>query len=546
MFLSNQLDNQFSRSRNVSRNIIFGYINRCVSLLLPFVVRTVVIIRFGALYLGMNSLLASIFQMLNMAELGFGAAVVYSLYRPLAEGDTDTVCAYLGTYRKIYRVIGLVILAAGLALLPFFPYLLRGQAVPEEMDIFIWYLIFLADAVSGYMLFGYKTAIPYALQRNDLLNRIDTVVLIGRTLVQITFLFLTDSFYFYLLTSLGFTILRNFLISHLVDRYYPQYVCRGQIDMAQFGELKRLVGGLSLSKFRGASRNMIDSLTITVFVSLAMTAIYSNYFLVHSAVSSLFGIICTSMMASVGNSIVTESVEKNYQDMRRFNFIYMLLAGWAVICMLCLYQPFMSLWVGQDLMLGMPEVVALCLYFYVLKMGDLRWIYFQGVGLWWKARYIVIAEIIANIVLNFLLAKYWGVLGIILATLFSLFFINFIGEAWILFKEYFNNDRLVTFFADQALYFGVTVVIALACVWACERVGAVCNFGEGAVTVMGGVACENEGLAKLYGVVGLIVRALICTLLTMAGYYLAFGRTVRYMDAKNWIVSRIRGVKGEE
>ena len=55
----------------------------------------------------MNSLLGSIFQMLNLAELGFGAAVVYSLYRPVAEGDTDIVCAYLGTYRKIYRVIGL-------------------------------------------------------------------------------------------------------------------------------------------------------------------------------------------------------------------------------------------------------------------------------------------------------------------------------------------------------------------------------------------------------------------------------------------------------
>lgn len=252
-----------------------------------------------------------------------------------------------------------------------------------------------------------------------------------------------------------------YMVSHLVERYYPQYVCRGRIDEAQFGELKRLVGGLSLSKFRGASRHMIDSLCITVFVSLTVTAIYSNYFLILSAVTSLFGIIGTSMVASVGNSIVTESVEKNYRDMRRFNFMYMLLAGWAVVCMLCLYQPFVQLWMGgaltggavaaggamaqggvaaseavvqggaiagetlarggvaageavaqggvaasEALMLGWPEVVALCLYFYVLKMGDLRWIYFEGAGLWWKALYIVIAEIICNIVLNIVLAKY--------------------------------------------------------------------------------------------------------------------------------------------
>ena len=65
--------------------------------------------------------------------------------------------------------------------------------------------------------------------------------------------------------------------------------------------------------------------------------------------TSLFGIIGVSIVASVGNSIVTESVEKNYRDMRRFNFMYMLLAGWAVICMLCLYQPFVQLWMGGAL-----------------------------------------------------------------------------------------------------------------------------------------------------------------------------------------------------
>lgn len=528
------LSDSNTRSCNVGRNILFELLNRFFAFLLPFIVRSVLISRFGALYLGMNSLLASIFQMLNLAELGFGAAVVYSLYRPIAESDTDMVCAYLGTYRKIYRVIGVVILTVGLALMPFFPYVLRGQIVPGDMDVFIWYLIFLAEAVASYLLFGYKSAIPSALQRNDLLCRVDTVVLIGRSMVQIAFLLLTDNFYFYLLTSLGFTVLRNFLISHLVEKYYPHYVCRGHIDTVQFEELKRLVSGLSLSKFRGASRHMIDSLCITVFVGLTMTAIYSNYFLIFGAVISLFGIIGTSMAASVGNSIVTESVEKNYLDMRRFNFMYMLLAGWAVICMLCLYQPFVRLWVGQDLMLGMPEVVALCLYFYVLKMGDMRWIYFEGAGLWWKARYIVIAEIAANIVLNLLLAKYWGVLGIILATLISLFFINFIGEAWILFKEYFKNGHLSTFFVDQALYFGVTGVLAAICFGGCEEISGwlsdwIIDCVSGVVTI---------GQFKLFELAGLVVRLLFCTLMTVGGYFLVYHHTVRYRDAKEWVKRR--------
>ena len=521
--------------------MIYSLLNRCVSLLLPFIVRTILIYRFGTLYLGMNSLLTSIFQVLNLAELGFGSAVVYSLYKPMAEGNIDTVCAYLSTYRKIYRIIGLVILAAGLALMPFFPYLLRGQTVPGDMDVFIWYLIFLADAVASYLLFGYKSAIPSALQRNDLLCRVDTVVLIGRSMVQIAFLLLTDNFYFYLLTSLCFTVLRNFLVSRLVDRYYPQYVCQGHINKVQFEELKRLVSGLFLSKFRGASRHIIDSLCITVFVGLTVTAIYSNYFLILGAVISLFGIIGTSMVASVGNSIVTESVEKNYLDMRRFNFMYMLLAGWAVICMLCLYQPFVRLWVGSDLMLDMPEVVALCLYFYVLKMGDLRWIYFEGAGLWWKARYIVIAETVANIVLNLLLAKYWGVLGIILATLISLFFINFIGETWILFKEYFKNDRMRTFFADHVLYFGVTLILAIVCLVACERANDWLITMGNDVTILGHFDWSGE--SKLLSIAGLFGRLFLCTIICVTGYYFLYHRTLRYKDAKEWLVKRYRAIK---
>ena len=69
--------------------------------------------------------------------------------------------------------------------------------------------------------------------------------------------------------------------------------------------------------------------------------------------------------------------------------MFMQFAGWAMICLLSLYQSFVRLWVGAELMLGLPEVVVLCLYFYVLEMGVIHWTYHQGAGLWWKARYIV-------------------------------------------------------------------------------------------------------------------------------------------------------------
>lgn len=479
--------------------------------------------------MGLNSLLTSVFQVLNLAELGFGTAIVYSLYRPVAEQDTRTVCAYLGTFRSIYRVIGCIILAAGLAFMPFFPLLLKNSAVPGDTNLFVWYLIFLADTAVSYLLFGYKTVIPSALQRNDLISKIDTAVIAGKSVVQIIFLLWADSFYFYLLASLLFTVIRNLLISRMTEQCFPQYVCEGNISKEQFAEMKRLVYGLALSKIREVSRNGLDNICITVFIGLTMTAVYDNYFCIHAAVVSVSSVLCIAMIPSVGNSIAVESRDKNYSDMRRFNFMYMLLAGWVTVCLFCLYQPFVKIWMGSDLMLGFPEAAAFCLYFYILKMGDMRWVYSEGAGLWWQGRYIALAEIILNLFLNVLLVQYWGVLGIIAATLFSLFFVNFICSAQILFRCYFRNNRLHEFFTDHARYFTVTAGIAFLCHYLCARIFS--GLGES-------VFCT--------GIPGLGLRFIICTAISVAGYFLVYHRSGQYRDAADWLMRRYKAVSEDD
>lgn len=516
---------------------MYGFINRFFSLTVPFIIRTIVIYRFGAEYIGMNSLFSSILQVLNLADFGFGTAIVYSLYRPVAEGDTETVCAYLGTYKKLYRIIGCTLLGCGILVMPILPYLIKDTVIPGNLDIYIWYGIFLLDTSISYLLYGYKTAIPSALQRNDILSRIDTVVLLCKTMVQVVFLLLTDNFYLYLLTSLFFTVVRNLFVAWSVNLRFPQYQCSGRISKEQIEELKPKVFGILVGRLRSVSRNGIDSICITTFLGLTMTAIYSNYLCIHNAVISLIAVICSAMMASVGNSIAVETRNKNYTDMRRFNFIYMLIAGWASICFLCLYQSFVRLWVGERLMLHYLEVIALTAYFYVLKMGDMRWVYFEGTGLWWQARYIALAETLANVCLNILLARYFGVLGIILATLITLFFIDFIFSARLLFQQYYCNGKLREFFGDHIRYFLVTVLLAVPCIYVCNALTAVM-----AKTVVDGTS--NITASTTFGILELLARLLFCTVFAVVGYFLVYHRTAQFKEAKEWVMSRYRAMRG--
>ncbi len=106
--------------------------------------------------------------------------MIYSLYKPVAENDIPLVRAYLSYFQKIYRVIGMAILAIGLALMPFLKYVIKEVALPGGLNIYACYLIFLSDTVISYLLFGYLTAIPTAYQRRDILSKVD----IGMCLLQ--------------------------------------------------------------------------------------------------------------------------------------------------------------------------------------------------------------------------------------------------------------------------------------------------------------------------------------------------------------------------
>lgn len=110
---------KIERTKNATRNIIFGVIQKIYTIIVPFVMRTAMIYFMGVEYLGLNSLFTSVLQVLNLAELGVGSAMVYSMYKPIAEDDTPTICALMRLYRTYYRIIGIVIAVAGLCVTPF-------------------------------------------------------------------------------------------------------------------------------------------------------------------------------------------------------------------------------------------------------------------------------------------------------------------------------------------------------------------------------------------------------------------------------------------
>jgi O-antigen/teichoic acid export membrane protein len=497
------------RTKNTKRNIFFGFINKFVSLLLPFILRTVIIQILGVEYLGLNSLFSSILQVLSLAELGFGNAMVYNMYVPIAENDYKTICALLKLYRYIYRIIGAVVLILGIILLPFLPNLIKGDS-PVDVNIYILFVIYLVNTVLTYWLFGYKASLLYAFQRNDIISNIDTIIKILLNMLQFFVLFLLKNYYIYLILLPICTIINNVMTMIAVNKLFPQYKCEGVLDKKTLYNIKKNVIGLSINKICATTRNSFDSIFISAFIGLTVTAIYANYYYVMNAVIVVISVITSSMLAGVGNSIVCESKEKNYNDLKKINFLYMWLSGWSTICMACLFQPFMNLWVGEKLMFDYPVVILFCCYFYVLKMGDIRALYSDAAGLWWENRYRALIESFANIILNWLLVKYMGVNGIILATLLSLFIINFGFGSRIVFHYYFQNKKLGEYFLLHSKYAIVTIGIAIATYYFVNKI-------------------------TIRGWFGLFIRFISCCFFPNIIYLIVYHKTYEYKISILWL-----------
>ena len=354
------------------------------------------------------------------------------------------------------------------------------------------------------------------------------MITLFRSAVQLIILLLCSNFYLYLVILPVTTVIQNLVTAKIVNKVYPEIKCCGEISSEQKQDLNRKVYGLLINKLTSVSRNSIDSLCISAFVGLAVTGMYSNYYYVVTALLSFSGVICNSMMASVGNSIVSESRDKNYSDMRRFDFIYTAIGGWTTVCMLCLYQPFISVWVGEKMLFGLPAVVGLCSYFYILKSGDIRWVYHEGAGLWWECRYIMICEAAANVVLNILLCKIMGVTGIILGTVISVFTTNYILCPKMIFKEYFKNGKLYEYWLDHVWY-TITMLLTAGISWLmCENLLPI-TMVKGRVS-WSCVACLGG-------------RLLICSLFAVIVFWIIWHKTERYYNSVIWLKKMVKDLE---
>lgn len=450
-----------SRTDNVSRNVSYSLVCQVLVLVLSFICRTVFVRTLGAEYLGISGLFTNILTVLSFAELGIGDAIIFSLYKPIATGETEKIKSLMQFYKKAYRVIGLTILTVGLAALPFLDKIM-AQKPHVDGNVSLIYILFLINIVISYF-YIYKQTLITAHQKNYIVTVKNTMCIIVMYVVQIVLLITTHNYILYLIAQILNTLITNLILSKRADKEFP-YLREKNVKKLEKRETSKIftnVKALILYKFGSVVLNGTDNILISMFIGLKDVGVTSNYLLVVNAFEMVLQKVKSGFVASVGNLNTLESKEKQEAVFNKIFLIFAWCYGFAGLEFLCVGNDFVNLWVGKGYTVSQLTLFALVLNFYVIGVHSVSFMYRTTLGLFKQGQYSPVIATVMNIILSIILSKYLGLAGILLATPIARMLGMGIVDPVLIYRKAFKKNPLNYYFM-YVKYLGIFAIIYFA------------------------------------------------------------------------------------
>ncbi|MGN1343763.1 MAG: lipopolysaccharide biosynthesis protein, partial [Traorella sp.] len=431
-----------SRTEYSMLNIFVGVVGYFLNTLLGFICRMVFVRTLATDYLGVNGLFSNILSMLSLAELGIGSAIVYALYKPLAEHDEDKIACLVKIYGTAYKCIGIIVGIIGLLLLPFLDFIVTEQPNINE-SIYLLYLLNLFNTASTYF-FSYRSSLLIAAQRNYIVSGLSYIIAIIQNIVQMILLYTTHNYLGYLLVQTVGTFVFNVLVSHIAVVQFP-YIKKKNIQPLPKEEKRKLfmnVRDLLIYKISSLLVNSTDNILITYFKGLATTGIASNYTLLVNTLNSLLSQVFNGLTASIGNHNAIESDEDKYDMFSFLNLMNFWIYGWAALGIIFCSSDLVRLCFGEKYVLSMSIPIIMAINFLLVGMMNAVWTYKHTLGLFRYGRSLQFVTGILNIFFSVLLGKIWGLFGILFATILARLFTSLWYDPYAIFVHGFKKSPL--------------------------------------------------------------------------------------------------------
>ena len=500
---------QRSRTEYSMLNIAAGVGGYTLSVILSLVNRMVFTRCLPASYLGISGLFSNILSMLSLAELGVSGAIVYALYKPLAENDEQKIASLVRVFGTAYRAVGTFIGLAGICLLPVL-HLLIGEQPQIRESIHVIYLFFLFDVASSYF-FTYRSTLLVAAQKNYLVTGVTYLFQCILAVVQAVLLYTTRNYLVYLVIQVSCNIGSYVCISRIAVRQYP-YIARKGIKPLESQEKKKLfrdMRDLMIYKISGVLVNSTDNLIITYFSGLITTGLASNYTLLTNTLNSLLNQVFGGITASIGNHNVLEDESEIYDMYRFLNLLNFWLFGWAALGIFFCASDLVVLFFGQDYRLPDSIPFVLAASFYLSGITNVDGTYKHTMGLFRHGRFTQLFTALLNIVFSLVLGNIWGLFGILLATVIARACTHLWYTPYVVYTYGFKRNP-ASYFLNYIKQLAILLCAACPCHFAMQLVSGP-------------------------HIIQTILRMVLCSVISNAVFFVAFAKTKELARLKYYL-----------
>lgn len=467
--------NESSRVNNFLKNTIVGILSQLFSLLLSFVSRTIFIKILSENYLGINGLFSNILSTLSFVELGFGTAIIYMMYKPVAENDKERIKTLVNYYKQIYFKIGCVMLILGMMVIPFMEYIIKEPPIISE-NLNLIYVLFLINTSVGYF-YSHKTAIINANQKNYIITLYNQIFKWLQLALQIIFLLVTKNYVLYLVIQMVCTFLNNIFISIKADKMYP-YIKEKNFKIISNEDKRNMnnkIKSLVFYKLNPSILNGSDNLILSAMVGVSTVGIYSNYYLITNYLSLFLNQITSSLESSIGNLNAAATREKKEEVFYKVLFLCFFIYGIVAVLLMSLVNDFINIWIGEKYLFDNLVVFAIILYLYVNGVCFACYSFRTTTGLFEKAKFVPLVEVVLNILISIILVKLIGVSGVFFGTTIARWLTFFWTDPKLLYNNLFDKNNIKRYFIKYFRYLLTTLIVGV-CVFEISQLVSVDNY----------------------------------------------------------------------
>lgn len=507
-----EVKKESSRFVNYSRNIFFAILTQFITIVVNLVGRRLFVRLIASEYVGLSGLFASVLTLLSLAELGVGTAIVYSLYKPIKENDYEKIKSFMRLYKITYRFVGIFILAVGALIAPFIKFFIKD--VPNIQGIYIIYLLFVIQTASSYF-FSYKLNFLSATQNGYIVQLFRTAAVIIQVVLQSMGLIIFENYYVYLVIGIVIPTLVNLIACKYIDSKYPFLKEHAKkLSPEDTKPVKKNICAMFLYKVSSTLSSSIDTILVSGFMGIVEVAIYSNYHLLLTYSDKLFSGVLGTITPSLGNLLAEDDEENKVQVFKTMQFVYYWLATYFAVGAIVLFNPFISIWLGEEYLFHKSIVIALVISATLTNFQRPCALMRDAGGLFWHGKLRPLAMTIINIVSSIIFVKLFGTIGVVLGTICSKVLTYVWYDPIIVFK-YAIKYKLSKYFSRYIFQWGLLIVLIFTCDMLYK-------------------------LSNVSGILGLIFGVVEVTLVVNATFLIVFCKTKEFKYLKNKVVAMLK------